>query len=219
MLIRGIDSSHGFMALFLLPFNIIMLGSWLTAYRWLRTRSRDRLPEGASARMRDFILEVQLYSVTPLTAAGISALGISFIGVFLVGFGSWLLPLDFLLITCWIVLLIAAVYVYRSTAAQALLLEIDEFHDRLKLRRRADIEPIFTGPLSGVTAVRIEETKTTDSEGATSLHYQPVLLCSGQGIGSDGKGLQEIPLVGNWGQAPAEQLVGWLRQRLKLRGN
>src|SRR5262245_13310882 len=72
LLLPGLDSGHALIVLFMLPFNIVMLGCWMAVWFCLRG-TEGRLPWIVRAKRTPEGLTLRLPDYSPLTAAAIYA--------------------------------------------------------------------------------------------------------------------------------------------------
>lgn len=140
VLVRGVSAMDFFLPLFLLPFNLIMIGMFsftvvAPVRRWFRKR-----PVTIKVWQRDVIWFAKVYSSLPVVAAGVTALAISFVSIFVVGLGQLLLPAWTLIIPAWCLVIVGSLVAYCKSGP-AVRLEIDEFHQRLTVRSRGQTDP------------------------------------------------------------------------------
>jgi hypothetical protein len=102
----GLEGTDLFDAMFMLPFNLIMLGFWVAAGTWIaRRRSRPRAG-GAWAWKRGDGLKVRLSLRRPLYTGAAVAGALAFAGVFVVSFGIGTNPSMPVMLTAWAVILV-----------------------------------------------------------------------------------------------------------------
>ena len=141
LLAPGIGWFDLFIPLFLLPFNLVMVGMFsLTLGAKLRRRFR-RPPVAIKIRQHDLMWSARVYQVIPMFAAGGTALGVSFISIFVVGFGQLLAPGWWLVVPAWCCVLGFSVAAYLCTKPSTRM-EIDGFRRRITLYLRKRIEPV-----------------------------------------------------------------------------
>ncbi len=127
---RGVRGGDFFLPLFMMPFNIIMLGGWYALASSWRKNARP-----AGFRVRDDGLKVvaRLYEVTPLTAATLAAMVSSFLLIFVCGFGMMALPIDWLVTGAWGIILSAVLFAWARFRQPATTLEYDHFSGRITI--------------------------------------------------------------------------------------
>jgi len=211
LLLPGLCAGHAFMALFMMPFNMIMLGGWLGAWCWLFGGRPGGLPWGVTLRptFDGFIL--RLYSTSPLAMAVGAVLGTSFAGIFLVAFGSLLLPPELLVALAWLAVFTLPAALARRQRRKAILLEVNELRGTFDIWDADNRRPTIGGPLKEVKTIAIRERTKRDSDGDVAKTYSVVFVLE--------RGKQRLGhrcLVAGWNEQAARQLSGWLSQRLKL---
>lgn len=203
---RGIQPEHLFMAMFMMPFNLVLLGSIAFAYRWLKPATPDHLPYGAFLRDRGLESELRIYGLTPLMATGIVLLAGTFAGIFVVALSGKWLPFSVLVYGQWILTLLAAVAFFYRQLGRATVLRLDRYQESLAIFRRGNPLAEVTIPQSQLHDVRLNEKVTIDSEGDESVQVTPHLIFR------DANGeLQNVILAEGWTRDPAERLARWLK--------
>jgi len=206
----GLHSGQAFLALFLLPFNIIMATCWLAVWQWFRGTA-GRLPEGARATATPEGFVLRLYRYSPLAAAALAALFVSFAGVFIAAFGSGAMPQSFLVGCAWVVVSAGSTWAYRRQYQRAVLLTVDELRGHYRLQPAAAGRAERAGPLQELSGVTVREHQKLDSDGDLTKKYSVALVRrSKSGAG------RHCCLVTGWSEQPARQLADWLTERLKL---
>ena len=102
----GIEGSDLFMALFMTPFNLVMLGGWHVLGRGVYVRLLKPPAGGARVVHHGFRAHVYSFSRPALAAAAATLLGTSFVSVFIVGFGFGFNPPVEVIVTVWTVVLL-----------------------------------------------------------------------------------------------------------------
>ena len=206
----GLHSGQAFLALFLLPFNIIMAGCWLALWQSLRG-SAGRLPEGARATATPEGFELRLYRQSPLATAALAALIVSFAGVFVAAFASAVVPLSLLVACAWAAISAGSIWAYRRQYLRAVLLTVDKFRSVFTIQHASTARAVRTGAIQELRGVTIREHQKRDSDGDLTKKYSVALLrrtTSGGG--------RHCCLVAGWSEQPARQLADWLTERLQL---
>jgi hypothetical protein len=125
----GLVPMDFFLPLFLIPFNIVMLGvgQWLFPLRrWL-----GRRPGNISVRELNTGYRYRIYRMTPLQCAALAAGVVAFLSTFVVGFSLIVWDATLLLIAAWIFVAVAAAL--GAYFAPSTVLEVDPFRDRIRL--------------------------------------------------------------------------------------
>ncbi len=187
VLIRGISAMDLFLPLFLIPFNIVMIGvfSFTVGSRvrgWFCKR-----PVTIRIRQRDVIWHVKVYKFLPIGAAGIAALATSFVSVFVVGFGQMILPGWWLIIPAWCVVILATLYAYFK-CKPVVRLAVDPFHGRLTVQTRTAVGS-ETIDFARIRSIDVRGESVVLGANPEAIH----LSCSGKDA--------------------ADWLCGWLREK------
>lgn len=140
VVVLGISALDLFLPLFLIPFNMIMIGifSYTVGARvrgWFSKR-----PVTIRVWQRDVIWFAKVYNFLPIVSAGVTALATSFILIFIVGFGQILLSGWILIIPAWCIVIFGSLFAWLKTKP-TVRLEIDEYHQRLTLQFPGQPEP------------------------------------------------------------------------------
>jgi len=167
----GIDGTDLFLAMFMTPFNVIMLGCWAGLWHTWRYGSTG------GARLTDdgIAQRVEVAGVGPVISAFAAAGAVAFILIFVVGFSAGILPLLPMTVAAWTVILIAAATAWIWTAARSSSLGdlvIDRVHKTLTLPVLGDRQAPLVVSWSSISDV------TVDGPAADSRkpQYIPVAL-------------------------------------------
>ena len=206
VLTRGIDGMGMFMAIFLLPFNVIGAGIWYAFFshmgpgklvrRWLHFATRD---DGLTAQLT-------VYSVPPLMAGLVAASAAAFAMTFVIGFGMNTLPVFWLATFGWLVVLAAGIFAWNTTFRWAKRLRIDLLAGRLQWEEGNQSRTIST---TDIREIIVQETSSKDDEGDVKNSYATSLVCD---IG--GKN-DQIELCTWSGEDLAHWVRDWLRAKLR----
>jgi Protein of unknown function (DUF3592) len=211
LLVPGPTTGQAFMALFLVPFNLIMLVAWLGLGGWLRSFRPGRLPLGAGLQLTYDGFALHLWNVSPLAVAALTLGGVAIAGIFIVGLGVLFLPAEVSLLIVWTAAIGLSAWMYRRQWRRATVLEINELRGTFEIRDAVHRRPKTSGSLEELQAVVVRERIKTDSEGHVSRTYNVGLaLRRGQ------QRLGRRCLVAGWSKPLATQLVNWIAERLKL---
>ncbi len=206
VLLRGLDGMVLFLAIFLLPFNVIGAGVWYAFFshigpgklvrRWLHFRSRD---DGLTAQLT-------IYSVPPLMAGLVAASAAAFAMTFVIGFGMNTLPVFWLATFGWLVVLAAGIFAWNTTFRWAKRLRIDLLAGRLQWEESNQSRTIST---TDIREIIVQETSSKDDEGDVKNSYATSLVCD---IG--GK-IDQFELCTWSGEDLAQWVRDWLRAKLR----
>lgn len=205
----GLNWGHAMAALFLTPFNIITLCSWLVVCQTIRGAAR--LPFGSKEMRTAEGFTLKLYGVPPIAAAAVAALAVSFAGVFVAAFGSLLLPGGWLVGLMWIAVIGSAGWVYLRQRKHARLLAIDEFRGTFTLTLPQDRRPPRSGKLSELKAIATRKTTKLDSDGDEQHSYYVELIQQDKSSRP-----RHLGLVSQYTEQQAQNLCVWLATRLNL---
>jgi hypothetical protein len=214
MLRPGITTGHAFLVMFLVPFNVVMLGGWLVAWDYLDRRTNNVLPRGASLVRTYEGFQLKLYGMTPLAAAAVTAGAISFVGIFVAGFGQMVLPAKWLVLGAWSVVVPASVYAWFRQRGQATRLEVNELRNTVTIHTRHAAQkeakrPSATFLLDAVADVETRSKTKLGSDGDSTQTYSVSLVEKRK----DGSRKRRM-LIAGWSEKQANRLAGWLREHL-----
>ena len=103
----GLGGDDLLVAMFMVPFNLVMLGIWIGVRGSFHTRAAEPFAGGAKVLDDGICVRVRLTSLPPLTAAAIAVGAVSFLGVFIVAFGFGADPTMPVMLMAWAVILAA----------------------------------------------------------------------------------------------------------------
>lgn len=211
----GIEGADLFLALFLMPFNVIMLGAWAVAVRHFFPPEPDRPAGGARIVRRGFRQYVCTSAFRPVVVAVAVLLGTSFVSIFVVAFGFGPNPAVPAIVTVWgtVVSLTLFSYVWcrvRVGAGRTHLI-LDELARTVTLpASKTDQRGV---PLMirypDVESVGVREKPPTHSGRAVSRRYEIVLGYRG------GNGQQQVKIAEKSNRAEAEGLAAWIEEQIK----
>lgn len=223
----GVGGQDLFLALFLTPFNVVMVMLWGGLVMNWRA-----VPPAGGARITTLPdrLLVKFNLVTPAVAALVALAGSTFVGIFIVGFSQGFSPSLALVNTVWlacIVATIAAAFHWRkrvATGAPDLVINATDgtltlvapapatvTHWPAWRTARKNPPPPAVVPLEQIRGVAVRERITNTGDGS-STSYVPVLLVQAARAAE----VRELDL-GSW-MLPrrAEAFAAWLRETLSL---
>jgi hypothetical protein len=211
ILVRGLSVGHFFLAMFLIPFNLIMVGGWAVARDYFDPAPPNRLPRGAVLRRTYEGFQLKLYHISPLFVGATVAAGIAFIGTFVAGFGQMVLPAQWLVGGMWAVIVPSALCAYFRQRRRATRLEVNTLRNSVEVHpansRRA-AETILLDDLSDID-VRCHARYSSDGDRSEAFG---VVLVERRKDGSRKRRM----LVRGWSEKQARQLAGWLKLQLGL---
>lgn len=213
VLIIGLDSMQLFMALFMTPFNLVMLFVWCVLGRSLLHKYRPAEAGGVPILRRAYGVHLRLPQHSPLGCAAVTAGGVAFIGIFVVAFGfsmgNSMLPV----LVMWGLVLGTFLVVYLKLRFQAGAglndLIIDLENHEFSLPQTFDRDGDQTYPLDWIDDVTLETRIQSGSKGGSTTYYVPTLNFT------DENGNRHAEKLGEWfNEEPARSLVDWLNQRI-----
>ena len=215
VLVAGLEGGDLFIAMFLTPFNIVMLGMW-----WMIGGSVLRrlvpVPAGGAKIVDDgFTTRIRMSSTSPLAVAAGVVGGMSFIAVFPIAFTAGFSPPMRVMCVVWPVILIVAFIAYLRTRAKVAGpdndLVIGESGRHLLLPVTFGRTDAITVPLNKARAIEVEQIAKKDSNGRFSYRYAPTLVFA------DHDGAERREKLAEWSsKANTDELAAWLRERLRL---
>ncbi|HLP09317.1 MAG TPA: DUF3592 domain-containing protein [Opitutaceae bacterium] len=172
----GLSARQLFLALFLTPFNAVMLFLWAAVAKWLWLK-RTRPPAGG-LRIESGLrgTSVRLGGM-PALGAGLAAVaGVSFASIFVVGFASLGFRPSFPTITgVWILVLggglVATLWQAARNRSDRQRLLIDEVSGNVDLPPTHGRAQRVQIPASALTAVQLSRELVTDSDGDTHAKF------------------------------------------------
>jgi len=202
----GLEGSDFFMALFLTPFNLVMLGGWAILGSMLFGRGEQKPAGGAKIVRRGFRTIVRRPSVPSIAVAGVAMAALAFVLIFVIGFGLGFNPSLVVMKAVWgAVLGVGFVAYFWSRAAGGpgkRCLEIDEIRRTLTLPggSRRNLPTIVS--FGEVEDVVVEAGRSQGKHAATLVYH-----------GADGT-QQRRPIVEMADPHKAKQMATWLKQVL-----
>ena len=211
----GVDGGDLFLAMFLLPLNLVLfvIGSLLAGKVW---RSSTKAPAGGAKMWDDgFQVRVRVSQMRPFVVAAVAAGLLAFGALFVaLGFGASHPPMA-LMVAAWCVVLVGWLLVYigcRWRQAQGGSdLVIDTTARQVTLPRSMGCKTEVTIQMCAITAIEVQKFERRGSRGATFYCYVPTFVFTD----TSGATCQE-KLVEWFDQACAEDLAAWLRERLRI---
>ena len=209
VLVRGIDGMHLFVGLFILLANFMAIGAWYAFCSQVGPGKRVR--HWLHFRVRDNGLKTNLtiYTLPPLLAFGIGSGTVAFFMIFVVGLGMSILPVFWLALAGWLVVLAAGIFAWFLAFRWARVLEFDRLSGRLELSQSGAPRILSTAE---VREVVVDESSTKDSEGNVKSRYSTCLVCPGNGPDAPE---ERIELCTWSGQDLAEWVRAWVSEKLR----
>lgn len=210
----GIEGADLFLAMFLTPFNLVMLGGWYAVGRGAYVRFVK--PPAGGARLIDQGFRTHVYSSSkPLLAtAAATLLGASFVSIFIVGFGFGFNPPVHVIAGTWTVVLVLTLGVTAAVALRGVapkeLLAIDPVERTITLPARGKHPEPLSIPFAAVEQVRVERRSQRDSEGSRQILYEPTIAYT-----DEGGVARRARLPRKVSALEAESLAAWLEEQVR----
>lgn len=206
VLLRGIDGMGLFMAMFFLPFNVIMVVMWYAFFshlgpgkpirRWLHFSGRD---DGLAARLT-------IYPTPPLVTLLAAAGAAGFLMIFVVGFGMSALPVMWLAAPAWIVVLAAGFLAWQMALGWGVQIEVDRLNAKMTIHQNHGVRYVAAAE---VQQIDVDTLSVSDSEGNQTISSTTYLLCKTDG------GEERIDLCTFSGEDLAQWVREWVREKLR----
>jgi hypothetical protein len=208
----GVQAGDFFLPLFMTPFNLIMLASWLVTVLIFAGAFIKPQPAGVKVRHEGMNLRVRPDGFPPVAAAAVAAGAAAFVCIFPVGIAGGPDASPTVIFAAWGVVLAAAVLIYFRSALPQWAghrdLVIDPWRKTMTLPRMHGRKESVQLQLSDVTGVEMEHREKTDSDGDVSHTYLPTLKWK------DSRGVQHSDVLASWKDSDrAERFAAWLRER------
>lgn len=200
--------------LFLIPFNLVMIGFWIGIGGWLRERILKPVAGGVKIIVEGPQTRVRLPQYGAMVWAMIAMGGLSFVSIFIVGFASRFEPsIPTALLTLFVVIAAGlGVYVRQwlkiNSGDDDLIL--DETSTTIGLPETCGRKQRVTVNRSEIEKLTVEQIEHRSSKGGISYTYAPTLwLRRNENV--------ETQKLADWGdRKKAEAFAEWLRGRLNL---
>jgi len=212
----GLEGMDLFLAMLLMPFNLIMLGIWSYAALWLWRGGRPALAGGAKVIDDGYTTRVRLSEISPFMAGAVAVLLAAFLASFVVAFASGFHPSLGLMYAVWGAIAAVGLIAFVVTSMRAARgdsdLLIEDAGRRIVLPATFGRTEAIDIPARSMQSVEVERIETRGSKGRTNYRYAPLLVFS------DRDGSPRREKLAEWSsEANANALAGWLRDRLQLR--
>ena len=218
MLRPGLEAGDFFMPLFMTPFNLIMVASWLVAVLILAEWLIKPRPAGVKVRHDGMSVRVRPDGWLPVAAAAVAACVAAFVCIFPVACAGGSDAPPAVIFAAWGVVLAATVLVYLRSAlphwAGHRDLVIDPWRKTVTLPRTHGRYESVQLQLADVTAVEVEHRERTDGEGCVTHVYLPTLKWK------DPRGGQHSDVLASWNDSDrADRFATWLRERVGIKSS
>lgn len=212
----GLEGTDLFMAMFLMPFNFVMLGIWYCIGISFFGGRRPIVAGGAKIIDDGYTTRVRLSGATPL-AVGLGVIGVgSFVCIFAIGFTEGFNPPLMAMCVQWVSLLgcgifAAAIWAMKLARGDQDLI-INETNQMMTLPRTCGRREPELIPMKKVRAIDVEQQVKPRAGAKANMAYTPTLVYDG----ADGA-TRRAAIKMSSRRIDAESLAEWLRERLRLK--
>lgn len=200
--------------IFLIPFNIVMLGSWWFCFYGLRRLFFKPVAGGVEIIERGTSTRVRLPETRPLFVAAATALGVSFAMIFIVIVAVMLYPSYLIAIVGWLLLIGITGFVYFKYKLPALSGEKDLVIDDLRQSVGLPLTHGRSAPrevkLNQILDIHVVVETEPDGDGGENRTFFPVLTWA---EGTSASTAEKLMKGSDRDEAHA--FADWLRKRLK----
>jgi len=209
-----LSGSDLFTVLFLMPFNLVMIGFWIGIGGWLRDRIFNPVAGGVKIIVEGPQTRIRLPQYGALAWGMLATGALSFASIFVVGFASGFRPS---MLTALLTLIVvigsgAGIYVWQWRKIQSGDddLVLDETSTTIALPETYGRKQRVMVNRSEIEKLTVEVIEHRGSKGGVSYSYAPALwLRRNENV--------ETQKLADWGdRKKAETFAEWLRQRLNL---
>ena len=208
----GLQGSDLFMALFMTPFNVVMLGFWWVGWNRLMRRWRKPIAGGVKVRTALRQTRARMTEFSPLASGIVTVALLAFLSIFVIcfGFGGFHPSLRVVSVT-WGIILIGGVAMWIWSWINILKgkydLVLDEMKSSIQLPLTCGRKTRKTFAFTEVHGCFVETIEKRDSEGSASYTYVPTLRMAAS----------DVPLekLAEWHDGDrAREFVAWLNAKL-----
>lgn len=180
VLLTGLEGSDIFGPMFMLPFNLVMVGLWIVVGHGAFRRVFQSPAGGAKVLEDGRCVRVRLSRWKPLCTGAAVAGGLAFILIFIIAFSAGFNPPVPVTLAAWGLILggglIAWFYQHAKLARGDWDLVVDEFRQSLTLPRTFGRQEEVVVPVDKIASIEIERAEKRDSEGGVSRSFIPTLV-------------------------------------------
>lgn len=212
LLLPGWDGLDVFSILFLLPFNMVALGFWISLAGLLRERLLRPIAGGVRIMTDGVQTRIRLPQYSPILCGAIGTGGTSFVSIFIVGFPSGFHP-SFGFAAAFLFLAIAGgigayVWQWRKIRSGDDDLIINEASGIIELPETYGRKKRISVNASDIAGITVEAIAHRGSKGGVSYTYAPTLQLRHSGKKK----------IADWGdKMKADAFSEWLRNKLGLK--
>lgn len=208
----GLRGSDLFMALFMTPFNVVMLGFWWLGWNRLKRKWRKPIAGGVKLRTTLRRTRARMTEFSPLMSGVLTVALLSFLSIFVIGFGfgGFHPSLRVVGVTWGIVLaggVAMGIWQWINILRGKYDLVLDEMRSSIQLPLTCGRKTRKTFGFGEVHGCYVETIEKRDNEGATTYTYVPTLRLTA----ADGP----LEKLAEWHDAErAREFVAWLNEKL-----
>lgn len=213
---RGLDGSDHLMAMFLLPFNLVMLGTWIAAARWLWARCESCVAGGARILHTGAQTRVRLPRTTPLVAAGVACSVTALFMTFVLAFCFQLNPPPEIGATAWVLIVLVTLIAYawrvfQIGAGQSDLV-IDPQEQTLSFPQTYGRSASRTVPWDAVRGIELKRLEIRAPENRGQYRHAVAVVWE-----ADNGQLYEEVIAEHYSLLRARALADWLGRQIQSR--
>jgi hypothetical protein len=213
MLSPGVEGSDLMLVLFLMPFNMGMIGLWTWLGGWLRERIFRPVAGGIGIFTEGPRTRIRLPEYAAMMWGMVAIGGVSFVSIFILGFASGFHPS--LPGACVVLTVVAAAGAGAYWRQWRIIhsgdddLILDDGARTIELPETCGRKSRVTSAYAEIENLTVEIIAHQGSKGGVSYTYAPTLWLRGRAAGGQ--------KLANWSdKMKAEAFTDWLRQRLGL---
>lgn len=210
VLVQGLEGSDLFLAMFMTPFNAVMIGIWWFCLGQARQRWLPSAAGGVKIRSEARQTRARLTAFSPL-AVGFLAMGmLAFLTMFAVAFlGGGFHPKMSTVVSGWAVIFAGAItaggWHWLKVLSGKYDMVIDELAGAVEVPATSGRKTSMRFPACDVRDVTIDYVVKTSNEGGTTTVYVPTLRLAGG---------REEKLMQFYDEGKAKAFSDWLRGKL-----
>lgn len=215
----GFHPNNFLVALLLVPFNLIAIRSLAFACGSWLPRTTDK-PVEVSIRQTGLGTRLQIHSLNPIVAAGMTLFLLCFLTAIPAFFGGQFAPREYLVAGAWGIVILGTGYAWVRARNSGTRIDVDDMAQTLTLSRGAakageavpPPEMLGLRDILAVKSARKRPSPDDTTEDDESSRFQPTLV-----IRDTEKGQRELSIA-DTSEANARWIAGWLRKRLGIAG-
>jgi len=207
----GLRGPGLFTTVFLVPFNVMMIGLWAGLANLLTNSNASRVAGGVQVLEESLVTRARLPRFTPFAAGMLAMAATSFLAIFIVGFGTKMNPSPHTVIATWCVILVvpAVAFLRRWWKIQSGVedLVLDPGSRVLTLPQTFGRKQVVVVPFNEVKALAVASIEHRTSKGVSQTWAPTIQFKDNR---------KEEKLVVWPSREKAESFAAWLREKTGL---